>query len=178
MGWKQARFFLILAMLALFLAGTQSSFVGASRDAAFVEASVLAAYPSNVILEEEGRLWRYKGRDAGQGSAFAGAASFAVGLTDLARWSGLWQAIFAGLGAVWLFWCGYYWPHNLRRMGRFGVGVCLLVAGYFAYDFGAWTVWTQGLPLNGSTIAQGAAKGWVDLFMWLHGDLQARGLLG
>lgn len=178
MGWKQARFFLILAMLALFLAGTQSAFIDASRDAAFVETSILAAYPSNVILETEGRLWRYKGRDAAQGSAFAGAASFAVGLTDLARWSRLWQGILVALGAVWLFWGGYYWPHNLRRMGRIGVGLCLLIVGYFAHDFGAWIVWTQGLPADGGTIVQGAVKGWVDLFMWVHGDLQARGLLG
>lgn len=178
MGWGKARFFLIIGLLALALAGAQNAFVDASEDRSYLAASILAAYPADVIVRDTAHRWAYQGRVAGNRTVWPGAASFAAAPTDFWHWSRFWQFLLISLGALWLFWSGYYWPINMRTFGRWGLGFVLLVLGHLSYLGGHWAVWTHALPTGGADAAQALARTWVDGFMWLHGQMQARGILG
>ncbi|MCB1492242.1 MAG: hypothetical protein KDJ77_10690 [Rhodobiaceae bacterium] len=178
MGWGRARFFLVFAFLLLFLAGTQAAFVDASRDGAYAASSILAEYPQDIVVGAKSADWRFDGRAAVNGPAFPGATNVGLAVTDFMHWARFWQMTFLSLGAVFLFWCGYYWPVNLRAFTRFALGLGLLVVGHLAYLGGHDLLWNYVLPKDANDIAQAAAKPWVDWFIVLHSDLQARGILG
>lgn len=178
MGWGRARFFFVVALLVLFFAGAQNAFVDASRDEAVVADSILADYPADVIAKRLSRSWQFKDRQAANGPAFPGADTYLVAVTDFFHWARFWQMTFLSLGAMFLFWCGYYWPVNLRLFGRVALGLALLVFGHLAYLGGAIGLAYHALPAGSHDWAQMVARTWVDGFMLVHAELQSRGFLG
>lgn len=178
MGWGKARFFFFIGLLALALAGVQNAFLDISEDRTALAASVLADYPTGIMAHDPDGSWSYKGRAAENGLVWPGADTYAAAPTDFWHWSRFWQIMFMALGALWLFWCGYYWPINMRAFGRIFLGILLLIFSYGAYWGGHWATMEHALPPGGVEIAQTAARTWVNGFIWLHGELQSSGRLG
>lgn len=178
MGWGQARGFLIIAIAMLFLSGAQNALVDASANDGYRAASILAAYPADIVSKTEAKSWAYRGREASNGPAYKGAASFAAAPTNFWHWSRFWQHGFLALGALCLFWCGYYWPINLRTFGRIGVGVAILITGHAVYVAGYSALWEHALPNASHHMAKTSIKLWVDAFIRLHSELEVRGILG